>query len=261
MSSPEIQVNLFKIALKKKFTGDIKYGIEKYNTDSGLMLFSEPGQVVSWQTLSFWDGYAFVFHPDLFKAHPVAVKIRQYKYFSYEVSDALFMTTEESETITWLFTRIHLELTEKRNNTNVDLILSLLNTVLSYAEIFYKRQFLVSAKAGASTANRVRTILQRHYDNLERPAKHLPRVSAIAEELSLSPNHLTTLIRKETKKSTVELIHEFVTDQAEILLLQTDMNISDVAYQLGFESVSYFSRLFRKMKGASPIEVRNRGKV
>jgi len=71
-SSEEIQVNFFKIALKKNFTGDIKYGKSQYNTQNGLMLFSEPGQVVSWDALTFWDGYAFVFHPDLIKKHPAS---------------------------------------------------------------------------------------------------------------------------------------------------------------------------------------------
>ena len=60
MQSSEIQVNLFKIAFKKDFSGDIKYGTSKYKTENGLMLFNEPGQVVSWDSLTFWDGYAFV---------------------------------------------------------------------------------------------------------------------------------------------------------------------------------------------------------
>lgn len=93
-SSSEIQVNLFKISLKKNFTGDINYGNSKYYTENGLMLFSEPGQVVSWDSLTFWDGYAFVFHPDLIRQNPIASKIKQYKYFSYEINDALFMTEE-----------------------------------------------------------------------------------------------------------------------------------------------------------------------
>ncbi|MFP7655351.1 hypothetical protein [Chryseobacterium proteolyticum] len=40
--SDEIQVNLFKISLKKNFNGDINYGNNKYYTENGLMLFSKP---------------------------------------------------------------------------------------------------------------------------------------------------------------------------------------------------------------------------
>ncbi|MDJ1504359.1 AraC family transcriptional regulator [Xanthocytophaga agilis] len=259
-SSKEIQVNLYRISLKKNFTGDIKYGSKKYNTKNGLLLFREPAQIVSWESLTFWDGYSFVFHPDLIRKHPVAHKVKQYKYFSYEVKDALFLTPEEEETITWLFTKIHQELLTHKSNANQDVILSLLNVVLTYAELFYERQFREVSTQFISIASKVKVLLQSHYNNLSQPVQNIPTVSSIAQKLHLSPNYLTDLIRSETGKSTIALIHEFVTEQAEILLLQTDMNISDIAYQLGFDNVPYFSRLFKKVKGVSPNEIRNQGK-
>lgn len=260
-TSDEIQVNLFKIALKKKFSGEIKYGKHQYNTEAGLMLFSEPGQVLSWDALTFWDGYAFVFHADLIKKHPIAHKISRYRYFSYEVSDALFMTQEEEETITWLFTKIHLELLHKKQQANTDVILSLLNVILTYAELYYERQFRDKVPLQQPVAARVKLLLQNYYSNLSQPVKGVPTVSSIASALNLSPGYLTEMIRKETRKSTISLIQEYVMEQAEILLLQTDMNISNVAYQLGFEDASYFSKLFKKVKGISPGEIRNPGKV
>ncbi|GAA4160270.1 AraC family transcriptional regulator [Chryseobacterium ginsenosidimutans] len=256
-SSSEIQVNLFKISLKKNFTGDINYGNNKYYTENGLMLFSEPGQVVSWDSLTFWDGYAFVFHPDLIKKNPIASKVNQYKYFSYEINDALFMTAEEEETITWLFTKIHYELAENKVNANINIILSLLNVVLTYADLFYERQFKEKSTNAVSVISKIKSLLQQHYSDLSKPVKNIPTVSSVAEELHLSSNYLTDLVRAETGKSTINLIHEFVIEQAEILLLQTDLNISDVAYQLGFTNVPYFSRFFKKIKGISPSEVRN----
>ncbi|MBN8822650.1 MULTISPECIES: AraC family transcriptional regulator [unclassified Spirosoma] len=258
-SSNEIQVNLYKISLKKNFTGDIKYGKASYKTDNGLMLLSEPGQVVSWDALTFWDGYAFVFHPDLIKKHSVATKITQYKYFSYEINDALFMTAEEEQTITWLFTKIHYELVDNKNKTNEDIILSLLNVILTYADLYYKRQFSETESHQTSVSSKVKMLLQRHYNDLSKPVANLPSVSSIARELHLSPNYLTDLVRTETGKSTIQLIHDYILEQAEILLLQTNLNVSDIAYQLGFENVPYFSKLFKKNKGFSPTEIRNQG--
>lgn len=260
-SSDEIQVNLYKISLKKHFPGDIKYGKAKYNTENGLMLFSEPGQVVSWDALTFWDGYAFVFHPDLIKKHPIASKITQYTYFSYEINDALFMTAEEEQTITWLFTKIHYELVDNKHKANEDVILSLLNVILTYAELYYKRQFSETDNPQTSVVSKVKTVLQRHYNDLSTPVPNLPSVSSVAGELHLSPNYLTDLIRAETGKSTISLIHNYIIEQAEILLLQTDLNVSNIAYQLGFDNVPYFSKLFKKTKGISPTEIRNQGNV
>lgn len=260
-SSNEIQVNLYKISLKKNFSGDIKYGKANYKTDNGLMLLSEPGQVVSWDSLTFWDGYAFVFHPDLIKKHPVASKITQYKYFSYEINDALFMTAEEEQTITWLFTKIHYELVDNKHKANEDVILSLLNVILTYADLYYKRQFSDTENQQTSVSAKVKMLLQRHYNDLSKPVANLPSVSSIASELHLSPNYLTDLVRAETGKSTIQLIHDYILEQAEILLLQTNLNVSDIAYQLGFDNVPYFSKLFKKAKGLSPTESRNQGNV
>ena len=259
-TSEEIQVNLFRISLKKNFTGDIRYGRSQYYTEHGLMLFTEPGQVVSWESLTFWDGYAFVFHPDLVKKSAVANKISHYKYFSYEINDALFMTAAEEETVTWLFTKIHYELLENKATANVDVILSLLNVILTYAELFYERQFKEKSSSNISVSSKIRSLLQNHYKDFSQPVKSIPTVSSIAGELNITSNYLTDLVRAETGKSTITVIHEFVTEQAEILLLQTDMNISDVAYQLGFGNVPYFSRFFKKIKGISPSEVRNQRK-
>lgn len=259
--SAEIQVNLFKIAFKKNFSGDIRYGSSKYKTENGLMLFSEPGQVVSWDTLAFWDGYAFVFHPDLIKRNPIASQISRYKYFSYEIDDALFLSAEEEETITWLFTRIHMELLNNKADANIDVVLSLLNVILTYAETYYERQFRDRQGPARSIISKVKQLLQEHYNNFSKPVNGVPTVSALASKLNLSPNYLTDLIRQETGKNTIALIHEYVIEQAEILLTQTDMNVQDVAYQLGYDNAPYFSRLFKKIKGRSPVEIRNQGKV
>ena len=259
--SAGIQVNLFKIAVKKDFSGSIKYGKGHYKTDNGLMLFSEPGQVVSWETLTYWDGYAFVFHPDLIKNHTIARQISRYKYFSYDIHDAIWLTHEEEETITWLFTRIHKELKQHGEQTNTDVILSLLSVVLTYAETYYERQFQDTDVAPHSITAKVKLLLQDHYHNLSQPVTGLPTVSSLAARLNVSPNYLTDLVREETGKSTMTLIHDYVIGQAEILLQQTSMNVSDVAYQVGFDNVPYFSRLFKKVRGISPAESRNQGKV
>jgi AraC-like DNA-binding protein len=260
-SSKEIQVNFYRISLKKNFTGDIKYGKNKYNVDNGLLLFTEPSQIVSWDTLTFWNGYSFIFHPNLVKKHPVANLIKQYKYFSYEINDALFFTSEEEETITWLFTKIHQELVAHKSNANTDIILSLLSAILAYADIFYQRQFRESAMQAIPVTSKVKALLQQHYNDLSRPVKHIPTVTSIAQELHLSPNYLTDLIREETGKSTINLIHEFIIEQAEILLLQTDMNVGNVAHNLGFDNAPYFSRLFKKTIGSTPNQIRKQGKV
>ncbi len=171
----------------------------------------------------------------------------------------MFLTPGEEETITWLFTRIHSELKQHGERTNTDIVLSLLSVVLTYAETYYARQFNDKGITHRSITNKVKGLLQDHYQNLSQPVSGIPTVSALAARLNVSPNYLTDLVREETGKSTIALIHDYVIGQAEILLQQTSMNVSDVAYQVGFDNVPYFSRLFKKVRGISPAESRNQG--
>ncbi|MFP7655350.1 hypothetical protein [Chryseobacterium proteolyticum] len=123
--------------------------------------------------MTFCDGYAFVFYPDLLKQNPIAAKIHQYKCFSYEINDALFVTMEEEETITWLFTKIHMELLENKANANINIILSLLNVVLSYADAFYERQFKNKATKTVSISSKLKSLLQNRYKDLSKPVYKL----------------------------------------------------------------------------------------
>lgn len=77
-----------------------------------------------------------------------------------------------------------------------------------------------------------------------------------AEKLSMSPCHLSKILKQTTGQSLFVWICEFVIKEAKILLHSTDMNISQISDQLNFPNSSYFARYFRKYAGISPMEYR-----
>lgn len=93
-----------------------------------------------------------------------------------------------------------MELVENKAGANINIILSLLNTVLSYADVFYERQFKDKATKAISVASKLKSLLQKHYKDLSKPVSNFPTVSSVAEELNMSSNYLTDLIRAETGK-------------------------------------------------------------
>jgi AraC-like DNA-binding protein len=76
----------------------------------------------------------------------------------------------------------------------------------------------------------------------------------MASELTLSSRYLSDLLKQETGKTALEHIHIFLIDEAKNILMSTDNTIAETAYQLGFENPPYFSRLFKKEVGLTPIE-------
>jgi len=84
----------------------------------------------------------------------------------------------------------------------------------------------------------------------------LPDVKYFASRLDLSANYLSDLLNKYTGKTTQEHIHLKLTEKAKSLLWGTERSISEIAYDLGFEHPSHFTKLFKSRTGMSPREFR-----
>ena len=77
-----------------------------------------------------------------------------------------------------------------------------------------------------------------------------------AENLRIHVNHLNKVLKEVTGKTTTEIIASRITQEAKILLKQTDWNISEIANCLGFDEVAHFSNFFKKQTTTSPLHYR-----
>lgn len=77
-----------------------------------------------------------------------------------------------------------------------------------------------------------------------------------AHKLSLSPNYLNALCKKETGKTAIQLIHDRILLEARRLLYSTQLSVKEVSYELNFEDVAYFNRFFKKNMSVTPLEYR-----
>jgi AraC-like DNA-binding protein len=64
------------------------------------------------------------------------------------------------------------------------------------------------------------------------------------------------VLRETTGKTTTELISNRLINEAKILLKETDWNISEVAYSLGFDELSHFSHFFKKQTNLTALVFR-----
>ncbi|MNK75208.1 HTH-type transcriptional regulator YesS [compost metagenome] len=175
-------------------------------------------------------------------------------YLDYGQHEALFLTDEEVEEISAVFKLMMKYYESDSKNRNV--LLSYVNVIVSLVEAFYKRQFSTAPKQ----YNRIVTDFQQSLiDYYNQPVNQLPNVQYFADKLGLTANYLGDIIKHFTQKSALENIHEFVIKKAKELLKQnTEMNTTEIAYELGFEYPNYFSKFFKKQVGLSPKEYRLR---
>lgn len=100
-------------------------------------------------------------------------------------------------------------------------------------------------------------LLERQFP-IESPQQKLNLRTAkdYADRLAVHVNHLNKVLKEQTGKTTTELISSRVVQEAKILLKQTDWNISEIAYSLGFEQLAHFSNFFKKQTQLAPNELR-----
>ena len=100
----------------------------------------------------------------------------------------------------------------------------------------------------------VKKYIADHYrENIDR--------DSLASIAYITPNYLSKLFRMQTGTSLREYINNLRIQEAKRLLLTTNASITDIALDMGFENISYFSTVFRKFCGCSPIEWRNQKDV
>ena len=103
---------------------------------------------------------------------------------------------------------------------------------------------------------RLEKLLTDHFNNENLISKGLPTVQYVAEKLNVSPNYLSSLLRTLTGQNTQQHIHEKLIDKAKEKLSTSELSVSEIAYELGFEHSQSFSKLFRAKTNFSPLEFR-----
>jgi len=255
LKNMEITCDFYIICLKKLKFGVILYGKTKYDHDMGSMFFMKPRQILTVQDVQLKEkGFAIHVHENFLMGHPLFMEIKKYGYFDYETSEALHVSPREEKIMWSLFHKMETEYHNNPDEFSKSIILSHLDSILKYAQRFYKRQFIDRKPLSGITVTKFNECLNVYFEKGEAGEKGLPAVNALASQLHLSPKYLSDLLKQETGKTALELIHLYVISEAKNLLVVGDQSISEIAYRLGFENPPYFSRLFKKEVGMTPKE-------
>jgi len=263
--SPELNVtswilDFYSISLKRNSAAKIKYGQQQYDFDEGVMFFIAPGQVFSVEVNSSFavkhSGWLLLVHPDFLWNTILAKTIKKYEYFDYSVNEALFLSEKEEDTTNKIIQNIQQEYHSNIDKFSQDIIISQIETLLNYAERFYHRQFITRKKSNHQILDQLEKLLSDYFNSEDLQKKGLPTVKYISDKLNISPNYLRGLLKVLTGQNTQQHIHDKLIEKAKEKLSTTDLSVSEIAYELGFEHPQSFSKLFRAKTDLSPLEFR-----
>jgi AraC family transcriptional regulator, transcriptional activator of pobA len=252
--------DFYSISLKKNFHLKMRYGQQPHDFDEGILHFMAPGQVLTVEIekdqVHNPSGWIILFHPDLLWNTPLAKKIKQYDFFGYAVNEALHLSDKEEMMITSIAQNM-----EQEYHTNIDrfsqsVVIAQLELLLTYADRFYQRQFVTRNVGSQEILSRLEELLNTYFASGNLAKQGLPTVASIAEALHLSPNYLSGMLKTLTGLSTQQHLHDKLIGLAKEKLSTTHMSVSEIAYELGFEHLASFSKLFKAKTNISPVEFR-----
>lgn len=252
--------DFYMVALKKIKSGYVLYGKTKYDHSNGSTVFMKPRQIIEVSNVQFAEkGFVMFFHEDYLSGHSLFEQIKKYGYFEYEINEALHLSPSE-ELIMWeLYDKIRREYDENSDEFSREIILSHIDSILKYSDRFYKRQFIDrSLNISGTMVKKFQKVVDDYFEKGLHLKEGLPTVNYLAGKLSVSTRYLSDVLRQETGKTALEHIHIYLIKEAKNLLLSSENNVSGIAYDLGFESPSYFTRLFKKIVGLTPIQYREK---
>ena len=249
--------NFYKISYKENLRGKLKYGQHYYDFDEGGLFFVSPNQLVAnEENNGEHTGYTLFIHPDFLMTYHLATKIRQYGFFSYSANEALHLSDNEKITIISIFKIIEDELKSRIDDFSQDIIISQVELLLNYSNRFYNRQFITRKAISSDLLQKLEEILDDHF-NTEKALNHgMPTVQYLSELLNLSPGYLSDMLRSLTGQNTQQHIQNKLIEKAKEKLSSTNLTVSEIAYDLGFEHSQSFNRLFKKKTNMSPLEFR-----
>ncbi|MDO5969051.1 helix-turn-helix transcriptional regulator [Flavivirga aquimarina] len=251
--------NFYSIGVKRH-VGTLRYGQQKYDFNEGLMSFIAPGQLLSIEPNTKAglksSGWLLLIHPDFIWNTSLAKTIKHYDFFNYSINEALFMSKKEELIIEGIFQNIRQEIETNIDPFSQNIIIAQIELLLQYSERFYQRQFITRKKSNHKILSRLEEILTKHFNDENLIDKGLPTVKHVAETLHVSPNYLSSLLKNLTGQNTQQYIHEILIEKAKEKLSTTNLSVSEIAYEFGFEHSQSFSKLFKSKTNISPTEFR-----
>lgn len=250
----------YTISLKRNITGKYRYGQQSYDFDEGVMTFFAPDQLISVE-LTEDDinknpsGWILAIHPDFLFGTTLASSIRKFPFFNYAVREALFLSEKEENSIKGILQNIKSEYQANLDSFSQQIIISQLELLLHYAERFYQRQFLTRKISNHEILERLEAYLEVCFEGNLSSTK-LPTVQDVSENLNVTPDYLSSLLKSLTGQTTQQHIHQRLIEKAKIKLSTTNSSVGEIAFELGFEHPQSFSKLFKSKTKQTPLEFR-----
>ena len=221
-------------------------GLTKYTIKPNTFFFLPADQITALEYVSKdANGFYCHFMLDIFST----LKIKDLKHFPFfDLAAEPTLNIKEPERIVQLLNLLEAEKI-KNNPDRFELIPIYLLALLSEINLLHLPQRILKKDASTQLTQRFKSALAEHIG-------HKRTIQEFATHLSVSPNHLNKCVQSTIGKTSHELLDEMRILEAKVLLLQTDLTIREIAYNISRFEPSDFARFFKSKTGVTPHQFR-----
>lgn len=252
LKSEGIYIDFYRVSFKTNYINPELPDYDPKNPKPiTAVFFNSPGKLYEWDLADKFEGYYLQLSKEIIEKNRYLFQ----NFLEYGYHEALFLTKQEEQEIVLLYENLIQKFEDKTHTENV--LLAYVNLILNLVESFYKRQFSTEIEKTNYIVREFQQLLKESYED---GFANLPNVQFFADKMNLTANYLGDIIKVYTHKSAIEHIHEFVTDKAKKMIVETQLTNTEIAFQLGFNYPNYFSKFFRKQTQLSPSQFREKYK-
>ena len=230
----------------------------KYEITPSCVFFLSPGQAHKLELSNDIDGYIFLFTAEFYLLNkPDKNKLLELPFFfSVEQNNPPLLLNQKKDTdfIKGLFVRGCEEVTGSKVPDG-EIIRSILDLILQSCKKLYpvNASGLQNSKRHMLVKNLLQLIEENYQKNLS--------INEYADILSITPNHLTQMVKQVTGKTTAKLLQNKVIIETKRLLIHTEMTVTEITDFMNFSDQSYFTKYFKKACGITPLQYKRTGQI
>lgn len=228
--------------------------------NDAAIIFSNPSLPSSYRAISEEQGGFYCLFNDTFLLNSIRQEIRfKSALFNPSIPAVIELQPDHRERFAQLFSEME-ALLESTYTYRFDMIRSLVQ--MTILEGIRLQGPVPGENSNERLISRFFELLNQQFpvDSPENPLTLLTP-TGYADQLNIHVNHLNKILKKSTGKTTSDIIHERIVEEAKTLLINTDWGASEVAYSLGFEYPSHFNKYFKQKTQISPLVFRDQAKV
>jgi len=222
---------------------------DRLSMDGYPLWFVVPGQVFSWVRDDTVAGFNIIFKKEFLNTS-VSNFLEEFLFLKLSESRMLMLTKEEHGLLLLDAQRMH-SIFENPHPYQEKMLEGMLGSFLYFCKAVYDRH-----KSTENHLNRAQLIVNRFEELVDKMYLDSKNVGDYANKLNITPNYLTTTIKKLTGKSAKDIIQQRPLMESRNPLKYSGLDIAEIAHRLNFQEPTHFSRFFKKWSGLSPNEFR-----